>query len=437
MIQDRGCRWALCAWLCHALGCTDGQTDAPASESETISLTGYIRTAVAVPDLQIAAFDLPQVSPATPDDEGVFTLAGLPRGRPFIIESSGQGIVATLQLVPPSSDDIYGYRAMAPQAGGTTYPDGLAAGQADVLALVQRDGYQRNGLALAEVSLTPPAIDGPDYFNDSMETDLSGRALFRGAALSGVALSDVQLTVTVARPCTAPGGWEGDIDQSTRVPVAPGHLTLVETLCPDLADARLVQGAVTDGGSSEPIVGASVCTLEDGCATTNQAGIYELEIADAVDRVLSLTAAGYAPLQQAITNEWQARGTLSLVGMTVTKMAELTTGAATTQDPGQAFIWIRANGSSWDAILDPAPAQGMVYLDGDGTADPSLTVASLSGQAFAPNVAPGSVALSLSHPGLDCRASTAWEWSAEPVQLPSTAGMVTYVRVVCFPAATP
>ena len=220
------------------------------------------------------------------------------------------------------------------------------------------------------------------------------------------------------------------------MPLAPGHLTLVETVCPDQKNARLVQGAVTDTDSSEPIADATICAVENTCATTNEAGVYELSIADAADRVLSMTADGYAPLQMAIANEWEAKGILSVLGMTVTTMAELAAAAATTLDPGQGFVWIRANGSGWNAAIHPAPADGLVYLDAGGTADPSLPAASIDGQAIAPNVEPGSVELSLSHPGLDCRASTAWEWSAEPVQLPTAGGTITYVRVVCFPAAS-
>jgi hypothetical protein len=432
MSHDSHGHWAICAWLCTTLSCTADPPEAAPKDDGTIALTGYIFTSVQVPDLQIAAYELPEVAPATPDDEGVFTLTGLPRGQPFVVAASGQGIVATLQLVSPSEEDIYGYRAMAPLSGGTTYPDGIGADQADVLALVQRHGYLRSGLALTQVALTPPAVFGPDYFNDSTATDLSGRAFFQG-----VAPSEVQLTVAADRPCTAPGGWEGDGEQSTRVPVAPGHLTIVETLCPDLTDSRLVQGKVTDGDSSDPIVEASICAAEDSCATTNEAGVYELEIADGSDRVLSMTADGYAPLWQAIPNEWEANGVLTLVGMTLTRMANLASAAGTTQDPDRALLWIRANGSAWDGALNPEPADGLVYLDKDDTPDLSLTAASIGGQAFAPNVDPGAVALSLSHPGLDCRATTAWEWSAEPVQLPTAAGTVTSVRVVCFPAAPP
>jgi len=424
--------WAvLWATLGCLAGCTDPEAQLPPSEDHTISLTGYIFTAVEVPDLRIGAFELSQVAPATPDDEGVFTLVGLPAGEAFVLETTGQGLVPTLQQVPSSTEDIFGYRASAPRVGGSTYPDGLAADRADVLALVQRDGYRKNGLALAQASISPAPDDGPDYLNEAAATDLSGRVLFRA-----VTPPEAQLVIATDRPCAAPTGWEGDTDERTRVPLAPGHLTLIETVCPDLEGARLVQGAATDATTGQPIAEAEFCTDDETCATANEAGVYELHIADAEDRVLSLTAAGYVPMQRALRNEWEASGVVTIDALATAARDDLTAAAGITQGGELGFVWIRANGSGWKASFSPPPPDDVFYLDVAGTPDPALSVATITGQAFVANVEPGAIELSLSHPGLDCRAATAWEWSADPIALPTAAGAITDVRVVCFPAAT-
>ncbi len=435
MSAYRGAKRAVQTGLWAALGClagcTDPATETPPGEDQTISLTGYIFTALEVPDLRIAAFDLPEVTSAVPDDEGVFTLTGLPAGQAFVLETTGQGLVPTLQPVPPAMEDIYGYRASAARLGGSTYPDGLAADRADVLVLVQRDGYRKTGLALAQGSLTPAPGQAPDYLNEAAATDLSGRILFQD-----VTPPEPRLTITAGRPCAALEGWEGDGDEQARLPVAPGHLTLVETVCPDPEGARLVQGAASDEATGAPIAGAELCTDGGVCASANEAGIYELEIADAEDRLLSLTAAGYVPLQRALTNDWKAGGVVTMGAMATAALAELTDEAGIDQDPDLGFVRIRANGSGWQASFSPAPTEGVFYLDVAGAPDSTQSVATISGQAFAANLELPTIELSLSHPGLDCRASSAWEWSADPVELPTAAGTITDVRVVCFPAAT-
>jgi len=419
-------------WLPLAAACSTTEPAAPVVDG-TISLTGFIHTIIEVPNLEIAVLGREDIDPVTADDEGTFFVDGLPPGVAFALEVSGTGLVATLQPVRASDNDIYGLRVHAVRTGGTRYADGIGADDVDVFALVQRHDYVKNGLALAQVSIAPAPSEAVDYYNDAAATDLTGRAFFRG-----VAAGEVELAVDApGRPCTAAPGWEGSADERVRVPTARGHMTIVEVVCPDTEGSRLVQGKVADAASEEPVVGVEVCVGDSGCTTTNEAGVYELKVEDGEDRVMSAQAAddGYPPTLRALRNEWVARGRIDFEMLSEERVQQLAAAAGISRAGDLGFLSFRATASS--AAVTVEPHSTVVYLDSSGAVDMSLTSSSLDGRAFAANVATPTATVAASHPGLTCAIGTAWEWSAEPLAMPTAAGSVTIASVPCFSATPP
>ncbi len=216
---------------------------------------------------------------------------------------------------------------------------------------------------------------------------------------------------------------------------APADVGPDAAVAPPVDAATIVEtGTVTDIWGA-PLGGAQVCVLnhtEVPCGVTDGTGRYALTVPLAITK-LSVGASrpgylGEVRLQQETNNGFNVWPSGFALYPAADAQARFGTQAGFAM-PGTGIVEIRADGvnggvlSGVTATLAPTSPARAVYLDAEGTPDPSLTATTTANEMLFGDLAPGTYTLTATASGNPCsvEADIAGDWT------PAGAGTTDFV----------
>lgn len=199
----------------------------------------------------------------------------------------------------------------------------------------------------------------------------------------------------------------------------------------------LISGTLRDTISGDPIEGATICAVhpaEEGCATTDAAGLGELEVSANLDALdIRVEADGYFPANTYgyTTDEDRTDVVLQLIHKDSAGLLKIATGVELDDSKGVVSVFSKnADGSGASGItVDLEPASGeLFYMSGSGFPVPDATATDGNGLALLVNADPGEATVSVPSA---CTPTFAYADFAGSQDIVIEASALTFVQVEC------